>query len=80
MPEQRLREVGLMRRHCSLLVRRMMNLDLQSHALDVYERWYEADQSVEIHLFAKGGHGFGKGRTENNTGFVDRAFFEMVGG
>ncbi len=37
------------------------------HALNMYNRWYTAGRPVEMHLFGKGGHGFGIGNPANTT-------------
>ena len=34
-------------------------LKLTAHSLDIYNRWIQAKQPVELHVFEKGGHGFG---------------------
>lgn len=34
-------------------------LDLASHSVAVYSRWLEAKQPAELHMYQKGGHGFG---------------------
>lgn len=34
-------------------------LKLTSHSIDIYNRWIQANQPVELHVFEKGGHGFG---------------------
>ena len=34
-------------------------LGLASHSVDLYTKWTEAKHSAELHLYAKGGHGFG---------------------
>ena len=34
-------------------------LNLTSQSVDVYNKWKAAKQSVELHVFARGGHGFG---------------------
>ncbi len=35
------------------------NLDLASHSVDLYSQWLVNKQPAEMHLYAKGGHGFG---------------------
>ncbi|WP_295234234.1 alpha/beta hydrolase fold domain-containing protein [Sediminibacterium sp.] len=35
------------------------NLDLASHSVDLYSQWLANKQPAEMHLYAKGGHGFG---------------------
>ncbi len=37
------------------------------HALNMYKKWYAARRPVEMHLFGKGGHGFGIGSPSNTT-------------
>ena len=34
-------------------------LGLSSHSVDLYTKWTTAKHSAELHLYAKGGHGFG---------------------
>ncbi len=34
-------------------------LALASHSVDLYSKWLAAKKSAEIHIYAKGGHGFG---------------------
>ena len=34
-------------------------LGLTPHSIGLYNKWYAAKHSVEMHLYAKGGHGFG---------------------
>jgi lysophospholipase L1-like esterase/acetyl esterase/lipase len=34
-------------------------LGLMPHSLDIYKRWFDAKQPAELHVFEKGGHGFG---------------------
>lgn len=35
------------------------NLGLTSHSIDLYNKWLNAKIPVELHAYAKGGHGFG---------------------
>jgi acetyl esterase/lipase len=35
------------------------NLGLAADSVALYEKWREAKKSVELHMYAKGGHGFG---------------------
>lgn len=37
------------------------------HAIRMYMKWYEAGRPAELHLFGKGGHGFGSGSLANTT-------------
>jgi dipeptidyl aminopeptidase/acylaminoacyl peptidase len=34
-------------------------LKLASHSVDLYRDWITAKKPAELHMFAKGGHGFG---------------------
>jgi acetyl esterase/lipase len=44
-----------------------------AHALSMYDKWYAARRPVEMHLFVKGGHGFGIGNEANTTyKWIDR--------
>lgn len=38
-----------------------------THAINMYNKWYASNRPVEMHLFAKGGHGFGVGNPANTT-------------
>jgi acetyl esterase/lipase len=38
-----------------------------THALNLYKHWYEAKRPAELHLFSKGGHGFGIGIEGTST-------------
>ena len=38
-----------------------------SHAINMYNKWYASGRPVEMHLFGKGGHGFGAGNQTNTT-------------
>ena len=43
-----------------------------THAINLYTHWYEAKRPVEMHLFTKGGHGFGIGIKNTTTyGWID---------
>src|SRR5206468_21817 len=48
-------------------------LGLASHSIDIYKDWLHAKRSVELHMYAKGGHGFGM-RKQNLTSdsWIDR--------
>lgn len=37
-------------------------LKLAPRSIQMYNKWLEADQSVELHMYSKGGHGFGTGK------------------
>jgi lysophospholipase L1-like esterase len=34
-------------------------LGLMPHSIDLYKKWFEAKQPTELHVYEKGGHGFG---------------------
>ncbi len=34
-------------------------LGLMPHSLNIYQKWFEAKQPAELHVYEKGGHGFG---------------------
>jgi predicted esterase len=38
-----------------------------SHAIRMYNKWYDAKRAAELHLFTTGGHGFGIGSKSNTT-------------
>ncbi|RYY09776.1 MAG: alpha/beta hydrolase [Chitinophagaceae bacterium] len=37
------------------------------HVISLYNRWFNAKRPVEMHIFSKGGHGFGPGTIQNTT-------------
>ena len=37
-------------------------LKLAPRSIQLYNKWLEAGQSAELHMYAKGGHGFGTGK------------------
>lgn len=37
-------------------------LKLAPRSIQLYNKWLEAGQSIELHMYAKGGHGFGTGK------------------
>ena len=37
-------------------------LKLAPRSIEMYNKWLESGQSVELHMYAKGGHGFGIGK------------------
>ncbi|MFI5187503.1 MAG: alpha/beta hydrolase [Chitinophagales bacterium] len=39
-------------------------LGLTTHSVGLYNKWVAAKHSAELHLYAKGGHGFGM-KTQN---------------
>ncbi len=34
-------------------------LDMMPYSINIYKKWYEAGQPAELHIYQKGGHGFG---------------------
>lgn len=64
-------------------------LNLAPASVDIYNAWLKAEKSAELHMFAKGGHGFGM-RTQNlpSDKWIERlgewmemqGFMEVVGG
>jgi acetyl esterase/lipase len=49
------------------------NLGLAPDSLALYEKWREAQKSVELHMYAKGGHGFGMHKHQIPTDhWIDR--------
>jgi acetyl esterase/lipase len=48
-------------------------LGLASHSVGIYSKWREARQSAELHMYAKGGHGFGMRKQKIPVdGWIDR--------
>ena len=48
-------------------------LGLESHSVDLYNKWTASKHSAELHLYAKGGHGFGMHRQNIPTDYwIDR--------
>jgi acetyl esterase/lipase/lysophospholipase L1-like esterase len=55
------------------------NLGLAPHSVDLYNKWIAAKHSAELHLYAKGGHGFGM-RVQNipTDTWIDRFYDWLV--
>lgn len=50
-------------------------LGLTTHSISLYNKWYAAKKSVEMHLYAKGGHGFGMNVQNIPTdGWIERFY------
>lgn len=47
-------------------------LDLASHSVDLYSQWLANKQQAELHLYAKGGHGFGMSAQKPTNTWTDR--------
>jgi acetyl esterase/lipase/lysophospholipase L1-like esterase len=49
------------------------DLGLNTHSVDLYSKWIASKHSAELHLYAKGGHGFGMHRHNIPTdAWIDR--------
>lgn len=51
-------------------------LGLMNHSIDIFKKWKEAKQPAELHVYQKGGHGFGMSKQNITTdnwcaGFVE---------
>ncbi|MEQ1586625.1 MAG: alpha/beta hydrolase [Cyclobacteriaceae bacterium] len=54
-------------------------LGLASHSVNVYSKWFEANQPAELHMYEKGGHGFGMNKKNLPTdSWIDR-FTDWLG-
>lgn len=48
-------------------------LGLASHSVNVYSKWFEANQQAELHMYERGGHGFGMNKKNLPTDtWIDR--------
>lgn len=48
-------------------------LGLASHSVNVYSKWFEANQQAELHIYERGGHGFGMNKKNLPTDtWIDR--------
>jgi acetyl esterase/lipase/lysophospholipase L1-like esterase len=48
-------------------------LELDAHSIDLYNKWKASKHTVELHIYAKGGHGFGMHRQNIPTDtWIDR--------
>jgi acetyl esterase/lipase len=49
------------------------SLGLAPQSIALYQKWFTAHKSVELHMYAKGGHGFGMGKHNTPTDhWIDR--------
>lgn len=47
-------------------------LGLMPHSINIYRKWFDAKQPAELHIYEKGGHGFGMRKTGISTdGWID---------
>lgn len=56
------------------------HLNLAPHSLEIYRKWKEADQPVALHIYGKGGHGFGVDKNYNPTDNWIEQFVSWLGG
>src|SRR5690606_4483864 len=49
------------------------------HLLSLYKKWHASKSTAELHIFAKGGHGFGIGSQENTTDKWLELFVKWLG-
>ncbi|MEA5459477.1 alpha/beta hydrolase [Arcicella sp. LKC2W] len=42
-------------------------LGLMPHSINIYRKWFDAKQPAELHIYEKGGHGFGMRKTGIST-------------
>ena len=54
-------------------------LGFAQHAISLYNKWYAAKRPVEMHLYAKGGHGFGMHKQNIPTDTWIERFYEWLG-
>lgn len=55
-------------------------LGLAAHSVDLYNDWLKAQKPVELHLYAKGGHGYGMRKQNLPTDQWIERFAEWLGG
>jgi acetyl esterase/lipase len=54
-------------------------LGLAPESVALYEKWTAAHRSAELHLYAKGGHGFGMRKQNPPYGSLDRQVRLLAG-
>jgi len=54
------------------------NLGLAPDSIALYEKWREAKKSVELHMYAKGGHGFRHAPAQHPHRSLDRPLREWL--
>ena len=42
-------------------------LGFMPHSINIYKKWFDAKQPAELHIFEKGGHGFGMRKTNTSS-------------
>ncbi|MFK7925116.1 MAG: GDSL-type esterase/lipase family protein [Bacteroidia bacterium] len=53
-------------------------LEMTSHSLNIYQKWYQAGQAAELHIYEKGGHGFGMHKQNLPTDTWHDRFWEWL--
>lgn len=53
-------------------------LGLASHSVSLYQKWTAAKKPAELHLFAKGGHGFGMRKQNIPTDYWIERFYDWL--
>nr|WP_319999494.1 GDSL-type esterase/lipase family protein [uncultured Draconibacterium sp.] len=56
------------------------HLKLVPHSMEIYKKWNAAKQPTELHVFGKGGHGFGVDKNYNPTDEWINQFVSWLGG
>jgi len=54
-------------------------LGLAPHSIDLYNKWLNAKKSVELHMYSKGGHGFGMRKQNFHTDNWIERFGDWLG-
>ncbi|QJW88092.1 alpha/beta hydrolase [Spirosoma taeanense] len=54
------------------------NLGLASHSVHIYQKWLEAGQSAELHIYQKGGYGFGMNKQNIPTDSWINRFYDWL--
>jgi acetyl esterase/lipase len=54
-------------------------LGMAPEKVALYEKWTDAHKSAELHMYAKGGHGFGMHKHDLPNGSLDRPVRRLAG-
>ena len=47
-------------------------LGFMPHSINIFKKWFDAKQPAELHIYEKGGHGFGMRKTNTSSeGWID---------
>jgi acetyl esterase/lipase/lysophospholipase L1-like esterase len=49
-------------------------LGLMPHSVDIYKKWFDAKQPAELHIYEKGGHGFGMRKQNKLQGYLKKLY------